>query len=333
MSGKLIFVMVFVALICVLSIAPPGVALERQDITFKVFQFPANLKPRIDGNPDDWKIVPDDYAITMDQFMDTEQGHGLTHDPKKLDVKIKVGWVKGENRLYFLYEGYKNYWDFALPGLHNDIFEVVVDGDLSGGPLIDQYHRELFTPEIVGKSASVLDPRIDPETASRQNHGVTAQNYHIFTPPGPGKNWAMEWGCPQYGIDPPYAEHAFNYSFKPGEPGKLILEFYITPFDYSGCEGPWRALETNLTENKLIGMGLGLIDWEGANTRQRYAFWNISHQQFWYGDASLLVGFRLMPLEPQFRNTVEPKYPVRGEGFPASGDEDRRPAAPRPPAK
>ena len=45
--------------------------------------------------------------------------------------------MKGLNRLYFLYEGYDNYWDFAAPGLHNDIFEVVVDGDLSGGPLID----------------------------------------------------------------------------------------------------------------------------------------------------------------------------------------------------
>jgi hypothetical protein len=75
-------------------------------------------------------------------------------------------------------------------------------------------------------------------------------------------------------------------------------------------------------------MGLGLIDWEGADARQRYAFWNISHQQFWYGDASLLVGFRLMPLEPQFQKTVEKKYPVSGEGFPGSGSGPGQ--APRP---
>ena len=111
----------------------------------------------------------------------------------------------------------------------------------------------------------------------------------------------------------------------------MILEFYITPFDYSGCEGPWRALETILTENKLIGMGLGLIDWEGADTRQRYGFWNISHQQFWYGDASLLVGFRLMPLEPQFREQRGAQVPARNEGFPASGNEGGRGAGQRPP--
>jgi hypothetical protein len=323
-SGRALFAVLLAALVCT-----PAFALERQDITFKVFQFPASLAPRIDGNTDDWKIVPDSYAIGMDQFMDTEQGHGLNHEPAKLDVKIKVGWVKGQNRLYFLFEGYKGHWDFSLPGLHNDIFEIVVDGDLSGGPLIDQTHREIFVPEIVGKAASVLDPRIDRETASRQTHGVTAQNYHIFTPPGPGKNWAMQWGCPQYGIDPPYSEHAYNYSFKPGESGKLILEFYITPFDYSGCEGPWRALETQLTENKLIGMGMGFIQWEGADTKQRYGFWNISHQQFWYGEASLLVGFKMMPLEPQFRNTVETKYPTSGEGFPA--DMGRPAAGAKPP--
>ena len=78
--------------------------------------------------------------------------------PKNLDVRVRVGWVKGLNRLYFLYEAYDNYWDFSLPGLHNDIFEVVVDGDLSSGPLIDIYHRDVWTPEAVGKlNASIHD--------------------------------------------------------------------------------------------------------------------------------------------------------------------------------
>jgi hypothetical protein len=47
--------------------------------------------------------------------------------------------VKRLNRLYFLYEAYDNHWDFGQPGLHNDIFELVVDGDLSGGPLIPRF--------------------------------------------------------------------------------------------------------------------------------------------------------------------------------------------------
>lgn len=121
-----------------LSVTDTG--LQRPDVEYKIFQFPADQIPRIDGVADDWSIVPDEYAIGMDQLKETVAGMGQQHDPKNLDVKVKVGWVKGLNQLYFLYEASDNYWDFASPDLHNDIFEVVVDGDLSGGPLIRQMH-------------------------------------------------------------------------------------------------------------------------------------------------------------------------------------------------
>ena len=189
-------------------------ALERKDVTFKIFQFPADQIPRVDGKTDDWARVPESYAVGMNELMDTEQGHGTNHDTKNLDVRVKVGWVKGLNRLYFLYEGFDNYWDFAASGLHNDIFEVVVDGDLSGGPLIDIYHRDVWTPEAVGPR-SELDPRVSRADAHFGYHGVHAQNYHIFTPPG-DKDWAMAWGCAQYTKDLPYANAAYDYNFKPG---------------------------------------------------------------------------------------------------------------------
>ena len=282
----------------------PASALERPEITFKIFQFPPNMIPRIDGNDDDWAMVPDSYAIGMDQLEDTEApgGHGTNRDPKDLDVKVKVGWVKGLNRLYFLYEAYKGYWDFSRPDLHNDIFEVVVDGDLSGGPLIDMYHRDVWTRAAVG-DMSKLDPRISSSDAYYAQQGAHAQNYHIFTP-AEGKDWAMDWGCAQYTKELPYANHAINYNFKPGQSGKLILEFWITPFDYAGCEGPERAVESVLTEDKLIGLSWAAIDYNDPNSNQR-KFWNLSHKQTFFGNASDLVAFRLMPLEPQFRKPID----------------------------
>jgi PKD domain len=285
----------------------PVLALERPDVTFKVFQFPPDMIPRIDGNDDDWSMVPDSYAIGMDQLENTEAtaGHATDRDPKDLDVKVKVGWVKGLNRLYFLYEAYDNYWDFSRLDLHNDIFEVVVDGDLSGGPLIDIYHRDVWTPEAVGQLSNI-DPRISPSEAYFSFQGVHAQNYHIFTPAG-GKDWVMAWGCAQYTKELPYANHAIKYNFKPGEPGKLILEFWITPFDYAGCEGPQRAVESVLTENKLIGLSWAVIDYDDVNSNKR-KFWNLSHKQTFFGNASELVGFRLMPLEPQFQKGIEAQW-------------------------
>jgi hypothetical protein len=284
-------------------LACPALAVERQDVVFKVFQFPPNMIPRIDGNTDDWAMVPDSYAIGMDELMDTERGHGMNHDPKNMDVKVKVGWVKGLNRLYFLYEAYDNYWDFSRSDLHNDIFEVVVDGDMSGGPLLDAYHNDVFTPEAVGKARSVPDPRISRSEAHWAAHGVQAQNYHIFTPPG-NKDWAMVFGCAEYIKEFPWANAAYNYNFKPGESGKLILEFWITPFDYAGCEGPERAVESKLMENKLIGLSWCVIDYDDVNSRDRVGFWNLSHKQTFFGNASELVAFRLMPLEPQFKKPI-----------------------------
>jgi hypothetical protein len=264
-------------------------ALERPGVEFKIFQFPADKIPRIDGKTDDWDMLPESYTIGTDQLKDTINNH--TYDKNDLDVRVKVGWVKGLNRLYFLYEAYDNYWDFSKTDLHNDIFELVVDGDLSGGPFIKQLHP-----------AKLPEPE-----AHFLFHGVHAQNYHIFTP-ADGKDWAMVWGCQPWIKDLPYANAAYSYNFKPGESGKLILEFWITPFDYAGCEGPQRAVESKLYENKVIGMSWSILDYDDVNAKDLRGFWNLSHKTTMYGNASEAVAFRLMALEPALHKPIEPDW-------------------------
>jgi hypothetical protein len=265
-------------------------ALERPGVEYKIFQFPADQIPRIDGNTDDWAMVPESYAIGMDQLKETEKGLGFRYDKTNLDVKVKVGWVKGLNRLYFLYEAYDNFWDFDDHSRHNDIFELVVDGDLSGGPLI---------PAMLPHAPVMKDD------AFFLMLGVHAQNYHIFTP-APERDWAFVWGCQPWIKKLPWANAAYNYNFKHGESGKLILEFFITPFDYAPFEGPARAVESKLTENKIIGMSWAVLDYDGQEDYT--GFWNLSHKTTMYGNASDLVAFRLMPLEPQFRKPIDAKW-------------------------
>lgn len=269
----------------------PATSSAQDNRSYKIFQFPANMIPTIDGKSDDWKIFPEDHVVGMDQLWDDSRKHASA-DPKNLDVKVKVGWVKGMNRLYFLYEAYDNYWDFTLPDLHNDIFEVVVDGDQSGGPLIDRFHPN--------KDLSKMD-------AYFSYHGVHAQNYHIFTP-AEGKDWALAWGSQPWIKDLPYANAAYNYNFKPGESGKLTLEFWITPFDYAGPEGPARAVESILTENKNIGLSWAIIDYDDVNAKGNNGFWNLSKEHTMYGNASYLLPFRLMPLEDRFKKTIEAQW-------------------------
>jgi hypothetical protein len=272
-----------------------GFALERPGVEFKIFQFPANQIPRIDGKIDDWSMVPEAYVIGSKELKETVTGLASPPDPKDLDVRVKVGWVKGMNRLYFLYEASDNYWDFSRTDLHNDIFEVVVDGDLSGGPFIKQMHP---------------DKTLSEGEAHYRYHGVHAQNYHIFTP-ALGKEWTMVWGCQPWIKDLPYANAAYDFKFKPGQPGKLVLEFWITPFDYAPHDGPAGAVESKLVENKKIGMSWAILDYDDVKAEKYRGFWNLSHKTSMYGNASDLVAFRLMPLEPAVRPKLEANWSFR----------------------
>jgi hypothetical protein len=276
-------------LFCIILTTVSIIPLKAQpDNLFKIFQFPANRIPRIDGNTDDWLMVPDDYCIGIEYLSDDENIHPKP-DSGDLDIKVRVGWVKGINRLYFLYEAFDDYWDFSRTDLHHDIFEVVVDGDRSGGPLIGQFHpnRESMNTWDVYFSF----------------HGVHAQNYHIFTP-AEGQDWCLVWGCQPWIKELPYANCAYSYNFRPGESGKLVLEFWITPFDYAGAEGPSRAVESVLTENRDIGLCWAVIDFDDVNAEKNNGFWNLSDYHTMYGNASQLKTFRLMPLDENFRDNI-----------------------------
>jgi hypothetical protein len=273
----------------------PGLALERPGVVFKVFQFPADKIPRIDGDTSDWAIVPDSYAVGLDQLRETPDGKAPNPDRKSLDVKVRVGWVKGLDRLFVLYEAFDNYWDFALHSRHNDIFELVVDGDLSGGPLVVSRHQHRA---LAGADAFF------------QFQGVHAQNYHIFTP-APERDWAFVWGCQPWIKQLPWANAAYVYNFKPGEPGPLVLEFWITPFDYAPYDGPERAVVSRLTENKLIGLSWAVLDYDDPGKPDLEGFWNLSHKPSMAGNADDLVAFRLMPLETRFLKSIEARWSFR----------------------
>lgn len=281
------------------SLVSVALALEKPETTYRVFQFPADKIPRVDGDASDWAMVPESYVVGMDQLRDDSKKHP-TPDPKNLEVRVKVGWVKGLNRLYFLYEASDDYWDFSRPDLHNDTFEIVVDGDASGGPLLDKGHESFWTAERVGAIAAAKDDRISADAAHWASHGTHAQNYHIFTPAA-GKDWCMAWGAATWIKEFPWANAATSYSFKPGEAGKLTLEFWITPFDYAGPEGPQRAVESVLSENKIIGLAWAVIDYDKVDGRGSNGFWNLSPKHTMYGHASELCAFRLMPLEPSLQ--------------------------------
>ena len=114
----------------------------------------------------------------------------------------------------------------------------------------------------------------------------------------------MVWGGQPWVKDLPFANAAYKYNFKPGESGKLILEFFVTPFDYAPAD-PSRAVQTKLEENKVIGMSWAVLDYDDERASRYAGFWNLSHKTTMYADASDLVAFRLMPIEKTLRKPIE----------------------------
>lgn len=270
----------------------------RNGQVFQVFQFPRDQMPRIDGETEDWNMVPESYVYGTDLLNDTEDGHGTDINTEDLDVRVSVGWVAGLNRLYFRYEAYDDFWDFERynpQGYLNDIFEIVMDGDLSGGPFI-------FNP-------------MDPEArtwgngeAHIRNHfafsGVHAQNYHIFTPPV-HNSWCLVWGSQPWIAEFPYANYAYQFSGKQGERGKLVLECWLTPFDYAPYAGPEKAVVTSLKEDQYIGLSWSILDFDGG---KRDGHYNLSHNAKMVSDATFLCAFQLMPLEEKFQESIRASW-------------------------
>lgn len=266
--------------------------LSRPGTEFSIYQFPADAIPRIDGQVDDWAQVPESYVIGTDELWDSSGKHEGTK-PESLDVRVKVGWVKGMSRLYFLYEATDDYWDFSRPGLRNDTFEIVVDGNLSGEPFIDRFR---FNEDLISRDEAYF-----------RTHGVHAQNYHIFTP-ARDKSWTMLWGTQQWLKELPYANAAYDYAFEPGESGKLTLEFYITVFDHASPRGAEHSTQSVFEEDELIGLSWAIIDYDDVTTERSGGFWNLSREHTMFGKADQLVAFRLMQLEPEHVPTLQAEW-------------------------
>ncbi len=258
------------------------------NVAFELFQFPKDAIPRIDGNLDDWDMVPKRYTYGSSLLNDTEDGHGTDIDSKDIDVNVTLGWVKGLNRIYIRYEAYDDYWDFGRfnsNGYLNDIFEIVVDGDMSGGPFI---FNPLLLPE---------DNRDRNDPAFLENHfrfsGVHAQNYHFYTPMV-NNAWVLVWGNQHWISEFPHSNYAYSYDFEHGESGSLVLECWITPYDYAPYDRPEDAVVSQLKENERIGFSWSILDFDGG---KRDGHYNLAHDVRMVKDASFLLPFKLAPLE------------------------------------
>ena len=107
----------------------------------------------------------------------------------------------------------------------------------------------------------------------------------------------MAWGCAQYNEGSAVRQRRVRLRIQARCIGdwSRIRDYAI---DYAGCDGPQRAVESQLSENKLIGLSWCLIDYDDVTAKGRAGFWNLSATQTFFGNADQLVGFRMLAARP-----------------------------------
>ena len=136
---------------------------------------------------------------------------------------MRVGWVTGLNRLYFLFEASENCGDFSRPDLHNDTFEIVIDGDASDGPLTQRPHPHKAT--------------LPAADAYFPFHGVHAQDYPFFTR-FVGKDWGLAWGSQSWIKAPRDRTPRKSSISNPATPAATLSNFGSRPSTTSAPGAP-----------------------------------------------------------------------------------------------
>lgn len=258
-----------------------------QEALYRVFQFPDDRVPAMDGDLGDWEIVPQSYWTDTGDLMETVRGIGTQVDEEDLSVLTAVGWNETHNRLYFAVRAHDdvvNVEHEGSGGIHGgDLWEIVVDGDHSGG---------------IYNGFSATDAAL--EDRLRSSH---AQNYHIFLPPL-SADWTMWlWGKAQWTCTAPFSQVGWEYAGEPGGAGTVYQEASITPFDDLHWAGLDSSRVHDLEEGQILGISWSFLDYDEDDTNYD-GFWNLSHMTRMDHTADLLPDFVLAPVDPELVPTV-----------------------------
>jgi hypothetical protein len=219
--------------------------------THRIVRFAPDAVPTIDADGADWAGIPKDYWITVKDQHTTGDGKGAD------DLQVVMGYCPEKGRLYVLVKVKDNYLkasrkrapkaDPYYP-FHDDIFEIVVDADTTGGNFV-RFKKK-------------------PGATSRPLTGCHTQNYHIYLigPPGPKHVWL--WGDQHWLTAEPYARFAHKMTGTLGGPGTVVLEVYITPFNYAHRAGPEHSAVAPLVPGEKIGVGWLRLDEDGSAPRR-----------------------------------------------------------------
>ena len=258
---------------------------------FRAFQFPDHLTPSIDGNLDDWDVVDNSYEIATSQFRDLINPDSDANDSDDFSVRLKVGWNKTANKLYFaaqvrddIHQVDRPAGSAAVQIFQDDALELFIDADHSGG----QY-------------ANFSEMSSDDQL---QRNGADANHFVIAGPP-PDEDFFVNFSAAAwYALtDGPYTSAAFEHIGAIGGAGVVSYEVMLVPFDRVDINAVFQSVKHVMEEGEIIGFNVEFNDFD-ANSELFDSKWSLSGRLNSFRFSERFADLILMPLESIFQPTV-----------------------------
>jgi hypothetical protein len=259
-----------------------------EEQVYKVFQFPDNLVPQIDGDLRDWGSVNESYHITMDDMSDLVTDQPV--DRADFDARVTIGWNKTLNRLYIAAQVDDDLHQIDRPvgsaGLliwQDDDFEIFLDADHSGGQYAD--FSDLSAEEQL------------------QLNGAEANHFVLAAPP-PDEDFFINFsGAAWYALeDGLYTAAAYQLGEDTGQSSVISYEIMLVPFDKIDIGAAFLSREHRLEEGQILGLNIEFNDFDLVSTLFD-AKLSLSGGQNAFKFSHRFADVQLMPFEEIFRPT------------------------------
>lgn len=259
---------------------------DRSSAVLMAFQWPLGYEPTVDGDLQEWEIVPEEYIVRTDSGnpMSSHFGdfydilHEMSAPPlDTTDFHIPwgvVGWSDTQNLLYVAIRVIDDEHYADESSWQDDHVDVLIDADHSGGQF------EFFSD-------------VTPEEKRNLNN-AQATRYGIAVPPSPGESPISTSNAGTWMLNPLYANVAWRITSSLGEGVAITYEFSLMPFDWLDWQGVELSQSHDLEEGEVIGFNLYLQDLDTGEVRGRgFSLKNASQGTY----AQNFADFRLAPLD------------------------------------
>ena len=188
-----------------------------------------------DGDDSEWEMIPPTFWWTHEDAFQLWEGSELI-DASDLALRVILGWNEATNHVIWFEDRYDDVYVGWVADFIQETVELGIDGGHSGGRYMQMNLDDLD---------------------SNRFDAAFAQNWRYFVI---RENPVWLWGAATWVNVAPYSDFGWSFDGNLGDPGNLIAEMAVTPFDDLDPAGIQTSIVHDLTAGEVIGVGINVQD-------------------------------------------------------------------------